>query len=870
ARTVSEVFPSSGFAVGASIAYNAAAGAGLSETSIGAAQALAPEARDETAAETLARVYNTAIDIVGDFTINAESMIGINSTVSNAAESTASTIYGSKGAAAAGVVATNYIHSSTFAQLEFSSDYELVGQPGLGQIDVGGDLEVSAKDNGEIYANTKLVSSSVITNDGGASLLTDIVDFSLPSDFDSSNVAAALVFGSKVRVLKSHREGGDTDTVYTYLGTGLDEDGNPTTFDLTQVDFSDLDDWLPPPTALIPPMMNVDQSDSVAVGGVVTMNDVRGGAFASIQYANINAGAVSVAAIENATIQATVDSTVESSGGSAFGEGTSLAVNGTIATNIVLNSSSATISHSVVQTTAVGTSEGGVYVWADNSSQIDATNDSVTKSGDTAGGGMLAFNTIGYLPQNALFNTFDTLLTSNIGKKQPAATTASLVNTKVIAAGDVDVLAESTSSIESTVSNATTSAASALTGATGMAIGGVLASNMVASDVKAFIDNSGITDAPDRLVQASGNITVDANDSASIVSDTRLLADSTTTNDGGTSLIGDFLTSLIMQYEYSSTSGTKDLTFGDKVRVASIYELPEDAVDDENFEGEAVYQYMGTAGSIDLATTDYSDFGLWKKLEPFNVPGAGLNFSDSDSVAVGGLVVRNDVDGNVKAYLSYVTATSVGDITITATGNQNLEATTDSTVSSSGGSAYGAGTSLAVNGVIVTNNMTGFSEAYTDNSTITTASAGNEPQDAKGDFSLRADNTASFTAINTSSTQSGDTAAGVTLAFNRLGYAPDNLLFNTLEAIFGTILGGDDPVGAKAWMRNTPVTASGDMSVIAHNDALLTAEVTNATASSAGAITGANGMAAAAIVASNMVESQASVTVDFTDAYLTA
>jgi len=529
ARTASEVFPSSGFAVGASIAYNAAAGAGLSETSIGAAQALALETRDETAAETLARVYNTAIDIVGDFTINAESMIGINSTVSNAAESTASTIYGSKGAAAAGVVATNYIHSSTFAQLEFSSDYELVGQPGLGQIDVGGDLEVTAKDNGQIYANTKLVSSSVITNDGGASLLTDIVDFFLTSDFDSSNVAAALVFGSKVRVMDGHERGGDSGTVYTYLGTGLDVDGNPTTFDLTEADFSDLDDWLPPPTAIFPPMMNVDESDSVAVGGVVTMNDVRGGAFASIHYANINAGAVSVAAIENATIQATVDSTVESSGGSAFGEGTSLAVNGTIATNSVLTSSSATISHSVVETTAAGDSDGRVLVSASNTSQIDATNDSVTESGDTAVGVMLAFNTIGYIPQNALFNTFDTLLTSNFGTKQPAATTASLVSTKVIAAGDVDVLAESTSSIESGVSNATISAASALTGASGKAIGGVLASNMVASDVEAFIDALGITTTSDRLIQASGNITVDANDSASIVSDTRLLADSTTT-----------------------------------------------------------------------------------------------------------------------------------------------------------------------------------------------------------------------------------------------------------------------------------------------------------------------------------------------------
>jgi hypothetical protein len=73
----------------------------------------------------------------------------------------------------------------------------------------------------------------------------------------------------------------------------------------------------------------------------------------------------------------------------------------------------------------------------------------------------------------------------------------------------------------------------------------------------------------------------------------------------------------------------------------------------------------------------------------------GLNISDSDSRAIGGMVVRNDVRSTVESF--------VDAIEIRAYENATIVAFNDGTVTSSCGSAYGSGESLAINGIIATN-----------------------------------------------------------------------------------------------------------------------------------------------------------------------
>ena len=125
-------------------------------------------------------------------------------------------------------------------------------------------------------------------------------------------------------------------------------------------------------------------------------------------------------------------------------------------------------------------------------STLDATNTSLTTTGDTGVGITLAFNSVGWMPSNILFNAIDTLIgdpliSGAFDALRPAKVEAFIQNSTVDADGVLTLKAESTASITSLTSNETTSAASALYGATGMAVGGIIANNKVASSARAYI-----------------------------------------------------------------------------------------------------------------------------------------------------------------------------------------------------------------------------------------------------------------------------------------------------------------------------------------------------------------------------------------------
>ena len=196
---------------------------------------------------------------------------------------------------------------------------------------------------------------------------------------------------------------------------------------------------------------------------------------------------MSVSATENALLKADAELNVVASGGSFYGSGTVLAVGGQIATNVVLSKADAYIDES-----SVTTNDGDVSVSALNSSGIDATILSATTSGDKAFGFTIAFNSIGWKSQNILFNAVDALLgdpliSEAFHGEQPAEALAYVLNSDVDSAGGVHVNADNAAILNATLSNAATSVASALYGANGKAIGGLLASNKVSSRAIAYI-----------------------------------------------------------------------------------------------------------------------------------------------------------------------------------------------------------------------------------------------------------------------------------------------------------------------------------------------------------------------------------------------
>ncbi|PWL23480.1 MAG: hypothetical protein DCO98_12055, partial [Altererythrobacter sp. XM-24bin4] len=177
------------------------------------------------------------------------------------------------------------------------------------------------------------------------------------------------------------------------------------------------------------------------------------------------------------------------------------------------------------------TTSGGLSVSARNDARVNALLNSVTQTGDTAVGVVLAFNTLGYDATNLLYQTVDALVGTSLGTKDAAEAIARITGGTQIVAGDLTVEADNVAQLNATLSNAASSAASALYGATGAAAGVVLASNMVAAGADARISN------PTATATVGGDALIRATDAAGIYSNVKLVSSSVTSNTGGLDIL---------------------------------------------------------------------------------------------------------------------------------------------------------------------------------------------------------------------------------------------------------------------------------------------------------------------------------------------
>jgi hypothetical protein len=519
---------------------------------------------NEQPARANAYLLDTTVDIAGDLSVTADNAAQLNATMSNAAETAAGALFGAKGRSVGGALVNNRVSSSATASIDFTT--------GKGDVTVGGALTVAATDQAGLYANSKLISSTTSSNDGGAAVAQETLNDQLPADFSSDEGERALEFGDLVRLTDDYgasdfasgdgevdiatgqrvaldaeyavatlasdagrrvvvpgdyielstpelttgsgnqslsagttvlvadgfpavrgeagaayryigEDGtfllniqnytdatrwqklgtagaiykylgerpalldldsqdytdaarwvavaGTPEAVYEYLGSDDTLDlgvqdytdttlwreiagsggaiyqymGTAATRNLTSENYGDLGLWKQLPiTSLIPQGNNISPSDATAVGGLIVTNELRSAVNASISDAAVDAASVDVLADELAVMLAINDSSVSASGGSAFGEGTVVAVNATIAANFMMSAATAVVTDSAL------TVAGDVTVSGNNLSQMDAITASATSSGDTAVGITLAFNTLGWEPQNVLFNTVDALI----------------------------------------------------------------------------------------------------------------------------------------------------------------------------------------------------------------------------------------------------------------------------------------------------------------------------------------------------------------------------------------------------------------------------------------------------------------------------
>ncbi|MGC9326118.1 MAG: hypothetical protein ACP5I1_00650, partial [Candidatus Hinthialibacter sp.] len=389
---------------------------------------------------------------------------------------------------------------------------------GESEVEAGGAVTVSAQDASGIDANSRVVSTAITENTLKG--IIDILDGFLPDDYQYTTASGTqtvytgdpvtgmnLVSQTRVRVGENYTKGGEAGAVYKFVGNLSEE------VDLRNEDYSNGDRWTKITGGVddlsdrYPNLGNLTNSDAKAYGLLGVINEVRSDVSAYVENTTVNAGSVSVTASSNASIQSFAESNVNASGGSAFGEGEVLAVNGQLVVNMVDGKTVGYIEDSTITTTNETTS-GDVNVSVKNASTLDATLHAVTNTGDKGYGVTLALNTLGWSVKDLLFNTIDTLIGEQgvadvFGEENPAKAHAYIQNTPVTAAGDLTVTAVNESNINATISNAAESTASALYGATGMNVGAVVAMNQISSGAEAFIadaDESGDIDVEGSLI----------------------------------------------------------------------------------------------------------------------------------------------------------------------------------------------------------------------------------------------------------------------------------------------------------------------------------------------------------------------------------
>ena len=143
-----------------------------------------------------------------------------------------------------------------------------------------------------------------------------------------------------------------------------------------------------------------------------------------------------------------------------------------------------------------------------------------------------------------------------------------------------------------------------------------------------------------------------------------------------------------------------------------------------------------------------------------------------------------------------------------------------------------------MDGVIATNTVQGKALAYVENSTLRTTDTTID----SGNVTVAARNVATIDAGLVNSVNGGSKGVAVTLAFNSIGWEPQNVLFNLLDTILGDPLiadegfDGDGQSNAVAYLVDTTVSATGALAITAGSAATLRADIDNRSTTSSAPI----------------------------------
>ncbi|MFZ9627552.1 MAG: hypothetical protein ACO3AD_20015, partial [Burkholderiaceae bacterium] len=290
------------------------------------------------------------------------------------------------------------------------------------------------------------------------------------------------------------------------------------------------------------------------------------------------------------------------------------------------------------------------------------------------------------------------------------------------------------------------------------------------------------------------------------------------------------------------------------------------------------YVFKGLTASLDLGVENYEDNSRWLGLDLDDfvdtaaaaaeavgaLAGSDKTKDSGGASAFGGLVVRNDVRSDEVSSVQGFEITVTGDVSVTATGSSVILARDTSVVEAQ---------ATGVNVVVATNTVLGEGNAWLRNNTVHTTADSDpslKPEDRQaGDLKVKADNTA-FILAELDSSVKASTSVGVVLAFNTIGYAPQNVLFNVLDGVLGTSLAGMDSLKTVARIDETPIEVDGSLSVSAGSTGQIQALISNSALALNVSKSGAsNSISVAPVVAMNKLASEVQAKIDQTDSVVT-
>jgi hypothetical protein len=274
---------------------------------------------------------------------------------------------------------------------------------------------------------------------------------------------------------------------------------------------------------------------------------------------------VSISALRNAQIKsrAKTDHLTETRG---LASGYSVNLEGTYSSNILTGHTKASIESSVVNAP-----DSDIQVIAKETSAVDARS-SIAASSDidssryqdfsSTVGTSIAFNALGWNPENAGIQTIDALANTSFATSSPMDVNAYILDSTVTA-GKLDIKASLETKLNSTVSNTAETKSSSAFGAAGMSTSGILSSNMLNTTVKAYINNTSET----KKMTTQNELTINANDISEVYSNSKIVSSAIITGDGGVSILNENK-DLVIDADFETADGVNSIKYGDRVRVA--------------------------------------------------------------------------------------------------------------------------------------------------------------------------------------------------------------------------------------------------------------------------------------------------------------